>query len=450
MAAKVAGPSGLGFWRTAIAGLFVAGLTGGRALAQEYKTIGTGVNWGRFDVFPSVAVDYGYDSNIFYSSQDLEGLSDVVTSRVLLVQPRVLFDMPMGQSWVRWAYLPVFRNYSTTAYVPTKQWSQTFDMDGHLRLGSRFYTTFRDRFVYGTQELSGVDPGGEVKFGDVPYRNNSPQVEVGCDLAARQGVSVVWNYNSVQFTGDDAVFYNYRGHALQARYNYRVSDATTSYVYAGEDNTQQVRPPPDNDTLDVETRSAGVGLNQVLNRAVTAAFSAGYQAINYVGGAASNYRGAVLSGNASWLLSEITRLSFQVRRQPYSSFFLNNNYYLNRVIGADITHQQGGAWYWRVGAGIENNTYSDPLDVTGFESSYCRTDSSNTLVCPSAGALRRDRALHLQAGVGGEVSRSARWFLGYTYESRSSNILQVDVSGFGDPFAYNVNRMFLRIEVGLL
>lgn len=442
------GPAGSSFRRAVLAAAIGAGLAGGDIVAEPYSTVGSGFNWGRFNVYPSVAVDYGYDSNIFYSSQDLD-TANLVASRQLQVQPRILFDMPMGQSWVRWAYQPVFRTYSTDAYVPTKPWSQTFDLDGHLRLGPRFYTSFRDHFVYGTQELSEVDPGGEVRFGDVPFRDHGPQVELGCDLAARQGVSVVWNYNSVQFSEADAVFYNYRGHGLQGRYNYRVSDATTMYVYAGDNNTQQVRPPPE-DVLDVDTRSAGVGLNQVLNRAVTTSVTAGYEAIDYVGGAASNYRGPVLAGNASWLLSDVTRLSFQVRRQPFSSFFLNNNYYLNRVIAFDVTRQAGASWYWRAGAGLENNTYSDPLDVTGFESAYCRTDSSNTTVCPSAGAIRRDQVWHLQAGVGAQMSRSARWFLSYTYESRSSNILQTDVSGFGDPFAYNVSRLFLRIEAGWL
>jgi hypothetical protein len=450
MEANIAGPSGSRFRGAVLVAAIVAGLAGGESLAQPIQTVGTGFSWGAVNVFPSVAVDYGYDSNIFYSSQDLDTVTDTVDSRKLQVQPRVMFDLPMGQSWVRWAYQPVFRNYSTDAYTPTKQWSQTFDLDGHVRLGSRFYTTFRDRFVYGSQELSEVDPGGEVRFGDVPFRDHTPQVEVGCDLGARQGVSVVWQYNSVQFTEDDATFYNYRGHGLQARYNYRVSEATTTYVYAGDDNTQQVRPPPEDDIVDVDTRSVGVGLNQVLNRSVTAAFNVGYQAIDYIGGATSDYRGAVLGGNASWMLSDVTRLAFQVRRQPYSSFFENNNYYLNRIIAADITRQGGASWYWRAGGGLETSTYSDPLDITGKETSYCGPDASNTLVCPSAGAIRRDQAWHLQAGVGGKASHTARWFLGYTYQSRSSNILQADASGFGDPFAYDVSRLFLRIEVGWL
>jgi len=450
MGANIAGPSGSGFRRAVLTGLFVAGFAGGESLAQSFQTIGTGLSWGRFNVHPSVAMDYGYDSNVFYSSDDLDNPAGIVSSREFRMQPRFLFDLPMGDNWLRWAYAPVFRNYSTDAYTPTKQWSQNFDLDGHLRLGPRFYTTFRDQFVLGTEELRNVDPGGEVNFGDTPFRDHSPSVEVGCNLGARQGVSVVWNYNSVQFQGDEAGFYNYRGHGLQARYNYRVSNATTTYVYAGEDNTQQERFTPVEETIDVDTLSAGVGLNQVLNRSVTTSFMAGYQAINYTGGSVSDYRGAVLSANATWLLSDVTRLSFLVRRQPYSSFYLNNNYYLNRAVGVNLTRQSGASWYWRVGGGFENNTYSDPLDITGFEFAYCGLDASNTLVCPSAGAIRRDRAWRLEGGVGGQASRTVRWFVGYTTQSRSSNILQADADGFGDPFAYNVNRLFLRIEVGWL
>jgi putative beta-barrel porin BBP2 len=449
MGAKVAGPSGSGFWRAMLAGTILAGFAGGEGLAETVQPTGQGSSLGRLNFYPSAVVDYGYDSNIFYASQDLDTVTNALDSRILQIQPRLLFDLPMGASWVRWSYRPLFRTYSTDAYTPTKPWSQFFDLDGRLRLGPRFYTTFKDRFVYGTQELQSVDPGGEVKFGDVPFRNHNPLVEVGCDLGARQGVSLVWNYNSVQFTDNEATFYNYRGHGLQARYNYRVSDTTTTYAYVGDDNTQQVRPPPEG-IIDVETRGAGVGLNQVLNRAVTTAFNVGYQELNYVGGSLSGYRGAVLSGDASWFVSDVTRLAFQIRRQPYSSFFLNNNYYLNRTIAADVTHQAGSTWYWRAGGGLENSTYSDPLDITGFESTFCRPDATSTLVCPSDGAIRRDRAWHVQAGLGGQASRSVRWYLGYNYESRSSNILQVDKEGFGDPFAYNVSRFFLRFEVGRL
>jgi len=455
MGVTIAGPSGSGFRRVVIAGLFVLGMAGGESLAQSFQTVGTGLHWGRFNVYPSVGMGYGYDSNIFYTSQDIDTATGIVSSREFQLQPRFIFDLPLGDSWVRWAYAPVFRNYSTAAYSPTKQWSQNFDLDGHLRLGPRFYTTFRDEFILGPQELQSVDPGGEVNFGDVPFRNNSPSVEVGCYLGARQGVSVVWNYNSVQFQGDDAGFYNYRGHGLQARYNYRISDATTTFVYAGDDNTQQdritvVNNETVNEIIDVETRSVGVGLNQVLNRAVTTSVTVGYQQNSYTGGSLSDYRGAVLAGNATWRLSDVSRLSFLVRRQPYSSFYLNNNYYLNRAVGVDLTRQVGASWYWRAGGGFENNTYSDALDITGVETTYCPPGYTSIEQCPSAGVIRRDRAWRLEAGFGGMASRSMRWFVGYNTQSRSSNIQQADADGFGDPFAYNVNRIFLRIEVGWL
>jgi len=437
--------------RAVFAGLVVAALVPVAARAQSFRTIGTGLEWGRFNVYPSVTFDYGHDDNIFFTSDDLDNPGAIVSSRELMVQPKFLFDLPMGDNWVRMAYAPLFRNYSTEAYQPSDQWSQNFDLDGRLRLGPRFYTAFRDRFVRGTQELRAVDPGGELTFGDVPFRSNTPSVEVGMNIGARQAVSVVWNYNSVQFEDrDEASFYNYRGHGLQARYNYRVSNTTTTYAYVGNNDTEQQRFSPEVELIDVEETSAGIGLYQVLNRSVTTSVSAGYQAVNYIGGSESNYRGPVLSATATWLLSDVTRMSFMVRRQPYSSFYLNNNYYLNRALGVDFTRQAGASWYWRVGGGFENNTYSDPLDITGFEGAYCAVDASSALVCPSQGERRRDRAWHVNTGVGFQISRTLRWFVGYNGQSRSSNILQADTDGFGDPFAYSVNRLFLRIEVGWL
>lgn len=432
-------------------GLFGAILPAGTAAAQGggFAPQGPGLEWGPVLVRPTFIINYGADDNIFYSSDDLTG-SEPVASRETQLQPGIRFECPFGQSYIRGGYSALYRNYSTEEYTPSTQWSHYFDLDGHIRTGARVYFNVRDRFVRGTEELREVDPGGELTFGDIPFRNHSPSVEAGVDLSPRQAISVVWNYNSSQFseTEEGDTFFNYRGHGLQARYNYKLRPETTGYLYVASDTMSQVRT---DDRVEYEGHGVGLGLVQVLNRVMTTSLVVGYQAMDSSGLVESAYHGPTMNANASWLVGDGTRLTLTVRRVPYQSFFLNNAYYLNRSVLFEVLNQVGVTSFWRLGGGFEQNVYSDPLDVTGLEPVYCSDDGSGGSVCPSAGVRRRDTGWRAEGGFGAQFSRTARWFVGYTWQSRTSNLLQADQQGgFGDPFSYDINRYFFRIEVGWL
>lgn len=405
-----------------------------------------GIEAGHLVFYPSLLIDYGYDDNIFYSSGTGFG-NEQVPSRLTVIQPRLEFDVPRGQDWVRWTYSPVYRNYSTSAYTQLNPWSHFFDLDGRLTFGTRGFTTFKDHFVKGSQELQEVDPGGELTFGLVPFRTHNPMVEVGMNAGVRQAVSVVWNYDSTQFENNELTgLFNFRGHGLEGRYNYQLSPDTKAYLFYGRSLTVQAR-----DTgVDVDVMTTGIGLEKTLNRSVVTQVMAGYQEMDFTGAGPENYAGPVLSASAAWQIDEITRVAFSVRRQPYQSFYLNNNFYLDRNLSVSLARQVGSTAYWTVGVELENNRYSAPLDASESPPIYCMDDGNGGLTCPSDGVRRRDRGWRLQAGMGFQMSRSVRAFLGYNYQVRSSNMLQAFPEGFSDPFNYTVNRLLFRIEVGVL
>lgn len=437
-------------WRLA-AGWLAACLlaTGARAQSLQgpgFATQSAGIPWGPMTLHPTLVLNYGYDDNIFYESNDLS-TANILASREGQIQPGVRFDMPFGESYLRGGYAALYRNYSTDQYTPTSQWSHYFDLDGKIRAGARIYFNLRDRFVRGTEELRVIDPGGELAFGDLPFRSHTPSVEAGVDLGARQSVSAVWSYNSSQFQESDEVgVFNYRGYGLQARYNYKLSAESSAYLYYGADTMTQVR---DTEQVEYAGKGEGIGFTQVLSRAVTTSVTAGYQVLDASGAVESAYHGPTITGNASWLIGDATRLNFTIRRVPYQSFYLNNSYYLNRSFTVEAMHQVGLSSYWRLVGAYEQNRYSDPLNISGFESIYCRDDGDGP-ICPSKGVVRRDTAWRAEAGFGVQISRIARWYVGYNWQSRSTNLLQADVQGFGDPFSYDVNRYFFRIEVGWL
>ena len=100
MEVTIAGPSGSRFRRAVLAVVFMVGVAEGDALAQSFQTMGSGINWGRFNIYPSARIGYGYDSNIFYTSEDLDTTTGIVSSREFEVQPRLMFEL-LGVKAVR-------------------------------------------------------------------------------------------------------------------------------------------------------------------------------------------------------------------------------------------------------------------------------------------------------------------------------------------------------------
>jgi Putative beta-barrel porin 2 len=417
---------------------------------RQGTTNARSVELGRINFYPSLLIDYGYESNVFYSSGETAG-DEIIPSRLFVLQPRFSFDLPLGESWMRWSYSPVYRNYSSDAFVQEDPWSHFFDLDGRLRFGSRGFTSLKDHFVMGTQELREVDPGGELTFGLTPFRVHEPSVEVGMDVGARQAVSVIWSYDSTQFDQSVATsVYNYRGWGLEGRYTYKMSPATNAYLYYGRKTTTQDRGGGDADKVDIANDSTGVGLIKTLNRNVVTQASFGYLWMDFTNASPTNYSGPVFSASASWQVDDITRIAFDVRRQPYQSFYLNNNFYLNRTLFLSLTRQTGTSMFWTLGVGVETNVYSETTDAAANPTIFCADDGQGGLTCPSDGQRRRDRGWRAETGVGFKIGQTSRGFIGYNYGVRSSNILQAFPEGFADPFAYTVSTFSLRVETGWL
>jgi hypothetical protein len=411
---------------------------------------GRSVELGRINFFPSFLVDYGYVSNVFYSSGE-DPADEIIPSRLLVLQSRFAFDLPMGENWVRWSYSPIYRTYSSDAFTQTNPWSHFFDLDGRLKFGTRGFTAFRDHFVSGTQELREVDPGGELTFGLTPFRVHQPSVEVGMQVGARQSVSAIWRYDSTQFDRSETTgAFNTRGWGLEGRYTYKLGPMTDLYGYYSETQSTQDRGGSPRDLVDIDEASYGVGLTQSLGRDLVTQFLVGHQSMDFTGASPTRFSGPILSANASWVLDEITRIAFNIRRQPYQSYYLDNNFYLNRTISLSLTRQAGASMYWTVGAGVEVNVYSDTIVAADNPTIFCLDDGSGGTVCPSDGVRRRDSGWNAQAGMGFRIGPASRAVIGYNYSARSSNVLQAFPGGFADPFDYAVSRILFRIEAGWL
>ncbi len=405
-----------------VAGGFVlAMIFASSATAQIALPARDGISAGHLVLYPSLTVDYLHESNVLFGSGIGSG-NEIIAAGVRVIQPRIVAELPIGANRIRWSYSPAYRDYTTSQVAQTQRVSHFFDLEGKFKMGSSLDIALRDHFVRGTTELREVDPGGETAFGLAPFTLHEPELDVDLALGARQGISIIPRYTSTRFDDlQSASFFDYRSRRLEGRYNYRVGPLDTLYGYYALDDTQQHRDDPTFGEITQTARTAGLGLRRVINEAVTSSLSVGYQTLTFNGVADQDFSGVILDASATWHLGDTTRIEFAGRRNPYPSFFENNNYYLNNEIATRIAEQIGQNTYVTVAGTYQVNHY---------------TQTSTTF-----GVRRRDRVVHLEAGIGRQFLRSLRAFVGYNRDRRDSNV---------DLATYTVDRIIFRIELGWL
>ncbi len=385
------------------------------ATAQELSTTGEGRPAGRFILYPSLTVDISHDSNLFRVG-DVPG-AEPVASGILVVKPRILVDLPLGESRVRWAYAPVVRDYTTDRFDQSDRLSHYFDLDTTLVTARALRIGLRDHLVRGTTELQEIDQGRELRFGLVPFRLHEPSLEVTMDLGARSGFSVFSRYSWLHFDQEVQTLFDYRKRGAEGRYNYRVGPSTTLYGYLSLEHTVQERDASGAGETGLSARSTGLGLRRTLNQAVVTALSVGYERFEFDEAAGGAFTGIVLDAAATWLLNDVTRLEVAASRQPYQSFTIDGDHYVSNLARVRVTQQVGRSVYWEGGATYFRNAYGSGL---------------------------RDRTIRLEGGIGFRFLRTLRAFVGYNDERRDSNF----DDALGDPFQYGARRVVFRLEAG--
>ncbi len=418
-----------------------AAFAGPGAWAQTFRTRDEGIAAGRFLIYPSIRFEFTQNSNISYVSDDLPR-SEIVGSGVYVVRPRILVDLPIGETRIRWIYSPQYRGYTTNRITQPDPLSHFFDLEVTSPIGPSLEVVVRDHLVRGTIELREVDAGGELVYGLVPFITHDPSLELDFEFNPRHGVSLIPRYSSVRFDQPgEAAFFSYSTRGLEGRYNYRLTEASVLYGYYGYDGTDQRRDQLLIDDVTVTSRSFGVGLRRTINDLVVTEFAGAYEKMQFAGGLGRDYVGPVLTANAEVELNELAVLNVSVGRRAYQSFFANNSYYLSTEASVRLIQQLGRSIFWQISARYEENTYPDRLKILpGFDS-----------LRPSEGVRRRDKSFEADVGAGFKLRQALRLFIGYNFDRRGSNIVQdANPGGMIDPFKYQVNRIIFRVEAGWL
>ena len=438
--------------------MIAAGADPGNGLwcqTDPFRTTDEGLQVGHFVLYPSLSMELGRDDNVFYRSVELDPDS-IINSGIVVLRPRIMVDLPIGQSRLRWVYVPQFRDYTSRSFQQTDRFSHFFDLDADLVIGDAVEVSIRDHLVKGSIELQEVDPGGEATFGLVPFLAHEPELEMDVKAGARQEFSVIPRYSTVSFQDAGAAkFFSYDRRGVEARYGFQITETTQIGVFYDYELTHQSREQVFFGQVDVVERNAGLRASRHLGSGVDGVMTIGYKTMRFGNGGAGDFGGLSLNTSASWRITDWTRVDLSLDRQPYQSYFVNNNYYVNDRLRAGITEQLGRVTFWQGSVTVFRNRYASDLDVRVSPSTPPEEDADHNgyidayeSLLPSQGVRRNDHGYSVEVGIGLVPQMRVRTFLGYNYEARDSNIEQDGVSGAFDPFHYKVNRLLVRVEVG--
>lgn len=419
-----------GTLKAAALGPLLALALAGLASAQTYDALGDGLTVGHFILHPSMAFEYTYDDNILFTSTDVPG-SDPVASGVVVARARLLADLPVRDNRFRLAYAPFYRNYTNNRFRPEDRLNQEANMEALFHTGRAIALALRDHYVNGTVSLQEQRERNGSSVGLGHYTTHDPHLDIGVNLGARQGVSLLSSYSRSSYNGlvsglGQVTDYAYTTRKIEGRYNYKLSEPTTFYGYTAFEKTLQTRTGFTDVTI--RSRATGLGLTRTINQNIVTNLSAGYQTLDFEGGIATDFQGPTAEANVIWQVQDVTRFDFGLLRKPFPSIFLDSNYYIDTEGRVRWTRQIGRSTYVDATVALQENQY-----------------------VPLSGTARRERLIRLELGTGHRFLRNLRGYLGFNVERRESNAPQLSGGGGGaDPFHYQLYRVLFRLEAGWL
>ncbi len=137
---------------------------------------------GPFLFTPGVQVTWEDRDNIYFTP------TDEVSDQVLVARARLMLEVPVFDSYVRFAYTPQYREFQDT-YFP-EHWTHVLDAAGTFEFASGLKVTADYRFFDGALEVREIDPGAELMFGENPFTKHYLQLVADYWFTHRDGLRV--------------------------------------------------------------------------------------------------------------------------------------------------------------------------------------------------------------------------------------------------------------------
>jgi len=397
----------------------VGALVAGTAVAQPIPAgfpanTGEAIMVGPFLFNPAVELKWEDNDNIFFEPKRR------VHDHIYMARARLMFELPIYESYVRFAYTPQYREYEK--YDLKHKWAHFADFNTVLEFqnGLRFRADYR--FVNASQETSEVDPGGELLFVDELFTKHYAKVALDYWFSARDGLTIEGDYTDLKYDYPDSTnqraFYDYDRGSVGIGWLHQMSSILVMDVMY---NRIDFDPVHTEIWRSYTADQVTVGFNGQLSPVVAAQLRVGWNETQYErsGGAPefSDYSGPVILGFINWELAHGSHLRLNLLRSPFPSDYDLNAYYT--ATGGTLTyklerHRVFGELFVR----LQNNDYELP-DV-------------------SLNLPRSDDILNLGLGLGYRFTNLLSLRGTYMYEDRDTL----------SPYSYEINIWTLGLVIG--
>ncbi len=319
-----------------------------------------GVMVGPFLFTPNLDLIWENRDNIFFTPDHK------VSDDVYLARARLMFELPIYDSYIRLSYTPQYRDYAT--YDLQNNWSHFVTLDGDFNFsnGLKLKTTYR--YVSGNLETREVDPGGELVYGGAQFNKHDFKASLDYWVSPTNGLKLLGGYTKINYD-NPSLFYDYSRSMGGVGWIHQISDVLTFGLnYRHEnfnaENTSRYR--------DSSSDEVTLSLDGQVSPVVSSKLELGYRSTSFddVPGKPhmDDYNGLVARGSVSWTLAHGSTLIFDVVRMDYPSNYDRNAYY-TATGGGLVYRLERERLFGYLRYSYQNNDYDVPDSITGRDRS---------------------------------------------------------------------------------
>jgi hypothetical protein len=379
---------------------------------------GEAIPVGPFLFSPALQLTWQHRDNIFFTPDN------EVADEVYLARASLVFELPIYESYVRFAYTPVFREYAD--YELQENWSHFFDLSGNFEFANGLVLDAIYRFVRGSMETREVDPGDELIFGDRPFKKNFFKAGLDYWFTPRDGISLVGDYTDVAYDdpleqpapGEDQ-FYDYERAHYGIGWVHQLTPVLTMDVMYGRIDFEPAN------TFAWRTSTSDqitAGFKGQLNAVWSTELRLGWRETEYDAfegeQVVENFSGVIIDGDLTWDLAHGSSIRLDLLRSDFPSNFGVNAYY-TATRGVLTYNLDRGKFFGLLRGRFQNNDYAVPDVATGDD--------------------RNDDITSFNLGLGYRFTNLLSLYGSYLYEDRSSSI---------DRFGYTTNIYTIGLTIG--
>jgi len=370
---------------------------------------------GPFLFSPAVELAWESRDNIFFTP------SNTVDDTIWTARARLLFELPVLNSYLTFCYTPQYRDYQD--YDLEENWSHFVDIGGTFEFSNGLRLVPKYRYVSGMLETREVDPGGELMWGNRSFDKNELGLRLDYWITPTNGVSFDGNYIDLSYDGDPTFssFYDYSKQWFGVGWLHQMTPTLVMELWYRHGTFDADRPA---DFRDSSTDEVTVGFQGKINPVLTSTFEIGWRATDLDETAPElvelgydDYSGLAFRGGLSWELAHGSHLDLDLVRQDYPSDYGLNAFYTHT--GGSVRYRlQYDRLFGHVRVGYWSNDY-DVRDVL-------------------TGEDRSDDITEVGVGLGYRFNNVLSLRGSYLYQDRESI----------DRFSYDVNTFLVGLVVG--